>query len=333
MTGQADSLVREDAILWRWPAGPREWLRAGTFTWGARGVALLGIALGIAIGSGITTAYLSRDDLPDLDAVFLGAGLSAIVGTTLVLAPAAVLYAMGYRRVPRLTLTAHDVRVEFGLPWRRAKTVLRSEVHAAVVYEGDGTVALWGENGELMRLHHVGKSAAFAAALAVPTLAWTLRKPSIAVQWLTTAQMVFIAFIPFVAAVATLVLINVVAPEWVPYLPRIFGGLAGAVLGGIAAGLLAPIPVLAIGRLFVTPQTLDEFIAGLIDFARLQGRGAFRVAWPDKAFSAGARLAMRILKIDPPPPLQPELRHGATPELTAALAARENAATYTSVKR
>ena len=324
MTVLPDSLAREDAILWRWPAGPWEWLRAGTFVWGAGKVALLGIGLGIAIGSAIIVkAYVSRNDLPDLDAILVGAGSSVFIGTTLVLAPAAVLYAMGYRRVPRLTLTAHDVRVEFGLPWRRAKTVLRSEVHAAVVYEGDGTVALWGENGKLMRLHHVGKAAAFAEALAVPTLAWTPRKPPMAVHWLTMAQMVFIAFIPFAAAPATLVLINLVAPEWVPYAPRIFGGLAGAVLGGIAAGLLAPIPVLAIGRLFASPQTVDEFIVGLIDFQRLQGRGASRMAWPDKTFAAGARLAMRILRIDPPPPLQPELRHGATPEMAAAMAARE----------
>jgi hypothetical protein len=322
MTGQADSLAREDAILWRWPAGPWEWLRAGALLWGASKVVLLGIGLGIAIGAGITVkAYLSRNDLPDLDAILMGAGVSLFVGITLVLAPAAVLYASGYLRVPRLTLTARAVRVEFGLPWRRVKTLPRSEIHAAVVYEGDGTVALRGETGELMRLHHVGEVAAFAEALAVPTLAWTLRKPSMAVQWLTTAQMVFMAVIPFVAAVATLVLINVVAPEWVPYLPRIFGGLAGAVLGGIAAGLLAPIPVLAIGRLFVTPQTLDEFIAGLIDFARLQGRGASRIAWPDKTFAAGAHLAMRILRIDPPLPLQPELRHGATPEMAVGMAA------------
>lgn len=173
MSASENSHEREDAVLWRWPAGSWEWLRAGTWVWGKSSVALLSVALGIAVVTGVmVNAYLTRDDFADAGAVLTDAGLGMLVGVMFVLAPAAVLYAVGYPRVPRLTLTARDVRVESGLPWRRAITVPRSEIRAAVVYEGDGTVILLGDDGDLLRLRHVGKAAAFAEALGWPRRPW-----------------------------------------------------------------------------------------------------------------------------------------------------------------
>lgn len=316
MSAPVDSLARGDAVLWRWPAGPWEWLRAGKWVWDKASISLLSVALGIAVGTGMLfNAYLYRHDLAGVGTVLMDAGLGVVVGATLVLAPAAVLYAFGYLRVPRLTLTARDLRVESCLPWRRAKIVPRSEIRATVIYEGDGAVVLMGNSGELLHVRHVGKAPAFAEALAAPTLAWPVRKPAKAVGWLPAAHIASICIFQFAAVIAALILINIIAGESIGYLPRMLGSLVGGTIIGV---LLAPIPVLAIGRFFASSRTLDEFIASGIDLAGWQGRSWI---WPDIAFAASTRLAIRILRIAPPPPLQPELRHGATPEMAAAMLA------------
>lgn len=324
MSAPADSPARDDAVLWRWPAGPWEWLGAGAWVWGKLSITLLSVALGIAVGAGtLLNAYLQYQDLAGVGAVLMDAGLGLLIGATLVLAPAAVLYAFGFLRVPRLTLTARDIRVESCLPWRRAQTVPRSEIRAAVVYEGDGAVDLMGDGGALLRVRHVTKAAAFAEALAAPTLAWPVREPAKAVEWLTGAVAACFFVLLFVALTVALILINIIAGASIGFLPRVLGALAGGTIMALLLMPLAPIPVLAIGRRFVSPRTLDEFIARGIDLARWQGRSPPRWIRPDIAFAAGTRFAIRILRITPPPPLQPELRHGATPELAAALALAE----------
>ena len=318
MSAPADSLARGDAVLWRWPAGPWEWLRAGAWAWNSRWLAallapLIGLALVIVLAAGFMGGAATLRE--GADDALLQTGLVLLVVIVFAGAPPALALAFGCLRVQQLTLTAGEVRMTTRFPWRREKTVPRSDIRSVVIYEGDGTVVLLAGEGELLRARHVTKAAAFAEALAAPTLAWPVRKQDKANKWLSGAEAACFIVLQFALCVVTLILISIFAGASIGFLPLVFGSMAGGTIMGV---LLAPIPVLAIGRRFVSPRTLDEFIARGIELARWQGR---RWIWPDIAFAAGTRLAIRILRIAPPPPLQPELRHGATPGLAAALAA------------
>lgn len=274
MTAPRGSFARDDAVLWRWPAGPWEWLRAGAWVWGAGAITLVSIFVGASAGMAFLVGnYLRQQYLAEAGTVLIQGGLVLLVGLAFTSVPVALLFAYGYIRVPRLTLTARDFRVESRLPWRRAKTVPRSEIRAAVVYEGDGVVFLMGDGRELLHVRHVGTATAFADALAAPTLTWPVRKPAKAVEWLTTAHMASVGLLPLVAMAVTLILINMIVGGSIGYFPRVLGSLVG---GTIMGGLLAPVPVLAIGRHFVSTRTLDDFVARGIDLVRWQGRSPSR---------------------------------------------------------
>lgn len=316
----ANNASRDDTVLWCWPAGRWEWHRAGAWVWGRWSVAMLGTGLGIAVGAGMmTNAYLLREDTASAGAMLFGASTGLLIGAVLVLAPASILYAMGCLFVPRLVLTGQDIRVESHVPWRRSRTVPRSEVLATVIYEGDGTVVLVNNSGSMLRVRHVRKAAAFAEALGAPALAWPVRKQNKTSEILTGAEMACFFTLTFAGCVAALILVNIVAPQWFGYFLRVCIAL---VTGPVLGIFLATTPVLAIGRHFVTRESLDEFLRWNLDRARWLGRKS--AGWD--IFATGTRIAIRILRITPPPPLEPELRHGATLGLAAALAAREGSA-------
>jgi hypothetical protein len=314
------SPAREDAVLWRSPTCAREWLRAAWRAWSRSIVAVLGVGVGIAVGSGYTMTYYLQQSDPVSQTVepasdLVAYGLATLFLVILVGAPALAMTLIGALFVPRLTLTANEFRAAPRFPWRRLTIVPRTEIRSVEIFEGGGAIVLRGDTGEILRARQIERPAAFAETLAVPTVAWPAREPSRPAVWLGAGAGVTVLVSWFVAMAAYLVFLNIIGNGALGFLTVT---LAALLAGTITAPPLALSLVLAAGRRFASPATLEEFTWMLRDNGPWQGFDA-KGGWIHKPLSAYMRLAARIAGIVPPPPLQPELRHGMTPEMAAAI--------------
>lgn len=314
--------VREDELLWRSPTSAREWLRAGCWVWGSSNIALTATAVGMAIGVFYMT--LMAMEASDAGVSPLKIGLILLAAIIFVGVAFAALCGIGSLFVLRLTLTAHEVRMAIRCPWRREKTVARSNIRSAVIYEGAGTVILLGDGGELLRTHHVTRSAAFAEGLAAPTVAWPARKPSKALERMQGGFIfacILSIFATLILCMLAMVGIYRVVLDPLPDqgVHIVWAIVPIFVVAQIMAVPLALLLVLAVGRRFVSPGTLDDFVWMFRDHSQWHGQVPSRWNLRDSFVSSCIRLAARIARIPPPPPLQPELRHGMTPEMAAVI--------------
>ena len=318
----ANSAAREDEVLWQSPTGAREWLRAGWSGWTASSIALIAVAMGMGIGAFYITLMAFEASAPGVSPLRIG--LILLAALVFLCAVLAAFCGIGCLFTSHLALTAGGVRMAVGFPRRREKTIAQSDIRSAVIHEGDGTIILRGDGGELLRARHVTRPIEFAEALGAPTVAWPARKPSKAVERLQGAFI--FAWIPSVFAMLILCMLAMVGVYRVVFDPPPDQGVhivwAVAPIFIIAQILAVPLAltlVLAVGRRFVLSGTFDDFIWMFRDSSQWHGHIPSRWNLRDRFVAASTRIAVRIAGIVPPPPLQPELRHGMTPEMAAVI--------------
>lgn len=316
-----DIPVREDEALWRSPTGAREWLRAGCWVWSARSMFLVALVIGIFIGGLVLVASLAFIVLWGNDIAV--ASISVLLVTVMIGAPAALLTGFGCLMVPQLTITRDEIRLVRYAPWRREKAVAKSEIRSAIIHEGDGAVTLLGDAGVLLFAHHMAKSSDFIEKLNVPAIAWFRHKSSKVAEFL----FVLSALVWSVLAMLAAMLISLSAQQLYEFAigPVPWANLPGwgvafiYVAGMIIATPLTLILALIVGRLFISSSSQAEFILFLRDNDRWHGHTPKRWGLVGRFVSSCIRLAIRIARIPPPPPLKPELRHGMTTEMAAAI--------------
>jgi hypothetical protein len=269
-------------------------------------------------------------------------GPSVLLLSLVVIAAAAwffgfFLFYLGYNRVSRVAVTDGEIRHAIGYPWPRYQTVRRSDVRAAVVHEGDGTVVLLGEAGALLRTRHMAGAAAFAEALGAPTVAWPVRVGGDPGLWsIYLALWTAVAIVPaFFLAVYPGALLGA------GLLKTYIAGFSGSDIGPLAI-ILVTMPVVlltfglamamalflgvAAGRFLFKLETLHGFIRAMCRTPHWDGFAPpprpGRRRRPAPCYTAWCA---RLVGIPPPPEPRPDLRHGATPEMAAAVLAAAEA--------
>lgn len=328
MSGTENVAAREDAVLWQWPKGAREWLRAGCWVWRSRSMLLMAVVLGIYLGGFLLVFSGAIMVLGGADFAVLAA--SALLIVILIGVPAIMLTGFGCLMVSRLTIARDEVRLASRIPWRRVEAVARSDIRSVEIHEGDGAIALYGDAGEMLSASHVAKSADFAAVLDMPTLAWPRHRSSKVADLLLLLSCVAWSVLTIVAMMAVSlsahrlyeIAIGPIPQQGLHFSVIIFVYVAGMI---IATPLTLSL-VTIIGRFFVPRSSLAEFILFLLHNKRWHGDTPARRSLIDRFLSASIRLATSVARIPLPPPLKPELRHGMTPEMAAeALATAERA--------
>ena len=330
MSAPAHSLARGDAVLWQWPTGPREWLRAGMWVWSGRSVALVWVVVGMAVSSAILSSNYLRQQVPaNADAELMQMVLAILALTVLFGAPMAVMTGIGCLLVPRLTLTARTVRMATRFPWLQGKTVPQSDIRSVVIYEGDGTVVLLGEDSEILRARHVTRATAFAEALDAPTVAWPVRTGGDRRLWtlylalwlaVVSVPMFFVAMYPAAYLVYGFVFL-------LSHMADISGFSGGALFVFFILPLTAAITTIlalplalflgvAAGRFLFKPETLHGFIHAMCRTPHWDGCAPpSRPGRRPRPATCYTAWCARLVGIPPPPEPRPDSRHGATPEM------------------
>lgn len=326
----------QNAIQWQSPSGV--WAR---LTVGARyanptrfeGWVYLGGAVALLLFFVALPDSTHADGIPELSIAVLILAIAWVLGFL-------ALY-LGYNRVSQVTVTEREVGHAIGFPCPRHETVLRSDVHAAVVYEGDGTVVLLGESGPLMHARHLDGAAVFAEALGAPTVVWPARAGGDPHLWtlylavwlaVSTVPLFFLVLYP-----------GALLGAGVVYSIHLFADLSGPAGGTLAAMLILIIPVVMASILAIPVATFLAVGAGRYLFKTETLNGLLHALpggsphWggrPDpSAGSRRKRLAARyaawcarVVGIEPSPDPTPDLRGGMKPDAARrALAMAERA--------
>lgn len=337
MTGAKDP-ARGDAILWQWPGGPWERLRKGPATqnagrWEIR-VFILGGFFAVAwIMFGVPDGKTGSELLLPLLLTF-AAAIAWIFGFF-------NLY-LGYNRVSQLTLTVDEIHHAIGFPWPRHETIARADIRSVVVYEGDGTILLLGEAGELLRTRHLAEATVFAEALDAPTVVWPVRA-SVDPAWWTIylALWLGVAAVPmFSVAAYPGALLGIGVLMLLSDIVDLAGSNSGLLLvlfimmpvfllTFVLALPLALFLAIAAGRFLFKPETLHGLLHAMCG-SPLHADGCVPPSRTSHRPPLTARYTTwcaRLVGIAPPPPLHPDLRHRMTPQAAqAAMALAEGRA-------